>query len=88
MNVKVRQALITALDCGYAGEDGRLRLPEAGAEHDDVPPLFPNPNLPKYDFSVDKAKQLLKEGNWNPSRKLMLGVELDARPAGQHLTPR
>jgi peptide/nickel transport system substrate-binding protein len=38
------------------------------------PQLFPNPNLPKYDYDPAMAKQLLKDGNWDPSRKLIFGA--------------
>jgi peptide/nickel transport system substrate-binding protein len=74
MNVKVRQALITALDVDTLAKTVGYGFPKQAPSMMMYPSLFPNPNLPKYDFSVDKAKQLLQEGNWNPSQKLVLGV--------------
>jgi peptide/nickel transport system substrate-binding protein len=71
LTVPVRQALITALDrqgivdtltFGYA----RLPAPSVMMH----PSLFPNENLPEYPYDVERAKQLLEEGGWDPNRVL------------------
>jgi len=73
MNTKVRQALITAIDVPTLIKTVGYNFPKPAPSVMMHASLFPNPNLPSYGFSVDKAKALLKEGNWDPSRKLQFG---------------
>ena len=73
MNTKVRQALITAIDVPTLIKTVGYNFPKPAPSVMMHASLFPNPNLPSYSFNVDKAKALLKEGNWDPSRKLLFG---------------
>jgi ABC-type transport system substrate-binding protein len=73
LNVQVRQGLLTAIDTqtlydtitfGYARPAPSLMM---------HPSLFPNPALPTYSYDVDRAKQLLQEGNWDSNKTLKFG---------------
>lgn len=74
LNEKVRQALITAIDVEALSKTVGYGFPRQAPSVMMHPSLFPNPNLPKYDYNQERAKQLLREGNWDPSRKLILGA--------------
>lgn len=80
MNVRVRQALMHALD--YEGlietvTYGFARPAPSIMMH---PSLFPNPDLPTYDYDPDQARALLEEGGWDPGRRLQFGAfSMDAQ---------
>ena len=73
INVKVRQGLLTAIDVATLIKTVGYNFPKVAPSVMMHASLFPNPTLPVYSFSVDKAKALLKEGNWDASRKLKFG---------------
>jgi len=73
LNAKVRQALLTAIDVNTLIKTVGYNFPKPAPAVMMHASLFPNANLPTYSFSVDKAKALLKEGNWDASRKLKFG---------------
>lgn len=74
MNVKVRQALRTAIDMQTLNKTIQYGLAKPAPSLMMYPALFPNPQLPRYDYDPVRARQLLKEGNWDPARTLVYGV--------------
>ena len=66
----MRQGLLSAIDWETLAKTVGYGFPKAAPSVMMHPSLFPNPNLPSFPFSVEKAKALLKEGNWDASRKL------------------
>jgi peptide/nickel transport system substrate-binding protein len=75
MNVPVRQALRTAIDLPTLIKTVLYGLARPAPSMMMYPALFPNPRLPQYNYDPARAKQLLKQGNWDPSRTLVFGVE-------------
>jgi ABC-type transport system substrate-binding protein len=73
MNVQVRQALMHALDRDSLIKTVTYGFGKSAPAIMMYPKLFPNSSLPQYDYNPDKAKQLLTEGKWDPSRKLVFG---------------
>jgi peptide/nickel transport system substrate-binding protein len=78
---RVRQALMHAIDREtlnetlYAGASDIIDSPIS------VPQFGDSPNLKRYEYDPEKAKQLLTEAGWDPERKLRWGV--DAAPADE-----
>lgn len=73
LNVKVRQGLLTAIDVPTLIKTVGYNFPKPAPSVMMHASLFPNPTLPTYTYSVDKAKALLAEGKWDASRKLKFG---------------
>jgi peptide/nickel transport system substrate-binding protein len=73
LSVPVRQALVTALDIETLVKTVNFGYGKPAPSVVMYPALFPNPDLPKYDYDPDKAKQLLAEGGWKADQKLKFG---------------
>lgn len=73
LDVKARQALVTAIDVQTLIDTVTFGLAKPAPSIMMHPSLFPNPNLPAYPFSIERAKQLLAESSWEPERTLKFG---------------
>lgn len=71
---RVRQALYYAID--KEGIVNQLFQGIATVAKGPLPETTPwfNTNLIKYDYNVEKAKQLLQEANWDPNQKIVMAV--------------
>jgi len=74
LSVPVRQALRVALDVETLDATVGYGFPRPAPSTMMHPSLIPNPTLPSLDYDPERAKQLLQEGNWDPSRTLVLGA--------------
>jgi peptide/nickel transport system substrate-binding protein len=74
MNIPVRQALASALDVEGISKTIGYGFWKPAPSRMMWAPVNPNPDVPVWSYNPEKAKQLLKTGNWDSSRKLKLGV--------------
>ena len=90
-DIAVRQALYCALDKATIIDTLYYGLPTATETYMPQQSFYYNPNLPKHEYNIDKAKKLLDDAGWKPGAdgiRVKNGVRLafsNSTTAGNHI---